>query len=585
MKGEIKNKSRTGHAVLVPEIELLRRRWGLPKEAESAVRSLLDAMEEGHTRVVLPGGVADLKMLGDSCRKVSHGLKGTPVPLVAHHEGNHWHLQSWRLAKAEGEIAQEILKRLKPVVGESSVTKPAAKLLNELFAPTQDNEKQLQALYCAVRNQFVLITGGPGSGKTYTLARILALLAHLQLRKNRTPLRVALAAPTGKAADRMRESVSVSLDKLGDSFSDTVESLKEAAGRARTLHSLLGYNPSTASCRYNADNPLPVDLVIVDEASMIDVFLWCRLLKAIPREAKLILLGDPNQLESVGMGAVLGELVRATQRNKELKSCWVHLEKTQRFKNSPGIQGLADAVVRRDALKAVDLLSGRLDGGASAGLSWEADQKQFGWELIPKSVQTALEEVASATSPDRALKAMDKIRILAAHREHAWGVKGINGVIEAHLFRIDATQDVSRVHNQPIIINQNDTETGLKNGSVGVLFSDHNGQRRAWFPAASSAEPLKDFPVTKLPDHSLAWSLTIHRSQGSEFDQVLVVLPQSESPLATRELIYTAITRAKNTVHLRGSLKVIEQAIMDESHRETGLGWALDTHAGLCCEE
>jgi exodeoxyribonuclease V alpha subunit len=313
-------------------------------------------------------------------------------------------------------------------------------------------------------------------------------------------------------------------------------------------------------------------VLILDECSMVDVLLWRAMLDALPKDARLILLGDPNQLESVGHGNVFGELARiASKKESPLHSSHVHLTATRRFKDRPGILAFAQALENFDADSAVALLEDA--NGPQSGLQWlPTTGGALSYESFPETIQASLAQVAGADTPDAALAALSKVCILTAQREFFVGAKATSSLIDLYFSR---HPQLGR--NRPIIINHNDPDTGLRNGSVGVIHTDANGVRKAWFPAMKGK--LQEFSVARLPDHSPAWAITIHRSQGSEFDDVLVVLPQKESPMATRELLYTAITRAKRNVIIVGDIETVRIAATTRSNRQTLLAFHLENHS------
>jgi exodeoxyribonuclease V alpha subunit len=528
-----------------PDIEWLQRKWGLPPHAVKPVMELLREESGGSTACPIAETITDWGSAAGGAEDSS--------PLVITESAGKKYLQSRRLYAAERDVAARILG----MAGKEIPLADALDQLSAVFPHAAKSDLQAAAARVAMSRQLTMITGGPGTGKTHTLARILALLVASGIPANS----IRLAAPTGKASDRMKKAISDSLAGLPEDFQK--HSLARIADSSATLHKLLRHNPQTGRSSFDARQPLPCGVLIVDECSMVDVLLWKAVLQALPGDCRLILLGDPNQLESVGHGNVFAELARAAdEAGSPLGLAHVHLTEARRFKDRPDILAFARALEESDADAAVRLLEESRGSDAARGLAWlENPGAAFPCGSFPKPVLDALETVAFAESPEQAIAALGKICILTAQREFFVGAKAVSAGIDRHFL------SRAGVRNQPVIINHNDPETGLRNGTVGVIHSAPDGKRKAWFQAGDGK--LKDVAVAKLPDFSPAWAITIHRSQGSEYDDVLVILPRKESPMATRELLYTAITRAKHHVYVAGDLDSVRKAATTSSARRT----------------
>ncbi len=559
-------------------VDYLIDSWSLPRERSAEVASLLAAQAEGGTAVCLARNVTATPGDWGKAATLSTGNEIRPLVLDADPEPGATYLQSWRYFSAERQIAARLqaLAAASPRLGRSPVDSIP------LAADLGLNEEQQAAVQCGLSRRLTVITGGPGTGKTHTLARLLALMIAAEPAR---PWVVKLAAPTGKAADRMREAINTSVQNLPATFDEPIRKrLLECATDAGTLHRMLGYNPATGRCRADEASPLQADVIIVDECSMVDTLLWQALLAGLGSETRLILLGDPNQLESVAAGDVLGSIVRhvrASAADDPLRSAWTELQHARRFDPNSALAKLASLVVApghtQETLSILRENTCANPGPAESrrgSIAWLPEPGPTPtWGQLPEPVRAAIELAAREPDPTQALVALDRIRILAANRKGPWGVGGFNRLIEQHL----KTAAISgRRPNLPIIINRNDPETGLKNGSVGVMISTGEGeslQRYAYFPPKDAGGKPQKIAEGRLPsDRSTAWAMTIHRSQGSEFDQVLVVLPtDEESPLASRELLYTAITRTKVTAWLWGREAVVQAALACKAGRPTRL--------------
>lgn len=529
-----------------PEIDWLQSKWALPPGAATAVAGLLTAHASGSTAYKLERAVSDW---GNAAAEPKNDTT-TPLVLVPH--GGATYLQTRWFFGAEKKIAAHLARLHAAPPG----TAPAGFLAK--YFPEPGGQRDAAAL--ALSHGLSIITGGPGTGKTYTLARILAILLETGATD---PRRIQLAAPTGKAADRMREAVRDSSGGLAEGLR---AKLVEASCSSKTIHSLLGYHPGKNAFSRHAGCRLPCHVVIVDECSMVDTLLWDALLDALPESAKLILLGDPNQLESVGRGNAFAEMAASPA----LAPARIHLTKSRRFADRPAIARLALAIEARNPGDALETLSQNQNPACPDGLFWnESASLTKILEALPPAVLDAMQAVAFAPAPADALQALGKVRILTSHRSPSVGHSPLGAMLEEILAKKNPGE---RILNRPVIIDRNDPETGLRNGEVGVIHSPAPETRLAFFEKREAG-----IPTSNLPDHSPAWSITIHRSQGSEYDNVVAILPRAaESPLATRELLYTAITRASANLSVFGPAEVVEKAVSKAERRTALLGFHLE---------
>ena len=457
-------------------------------------------------------------------------------------------------------------------------------------ATNQTVDWQAVAAVTALTHRFCVISGGPGTGKTATVVKILALLV---AQAGATPLRIALLAPTGKAAMRLRTAISQAKLSLGDTR------LRDAIPEdTATLHRALGPLPNSPYFRHHANNPLMVDVVIVDEASMVDVALMAKLLDALPSTARLILLGDKDQLASVEAGAVLGDLC-ATDSQAAM-SATAHAQLLAVLPSAQAapvasvpLPAMQDALVvlrhsyRFDAHSAIGQLSSAVNqGDATAVLrhlrnSQRSPEDSVAW-LEQPSLDDLLQPALTAYArylqePDisAALQAFNRFRILCAHRQGPEGVTFLNRQLEERLQRARLLRGGGTWYpGRPVMITENHYGLRLFNGDLGLILPDPTQPQRlyAWF---ETSDGLRRVLPARLPAHETAYAMTVHKSQGSEFDDLLLVLPQHLSPVLSRELLYTGITRARQRLTLIGSAAVIRQAVQTRTRRASGLRDAL----------
>jgi exodeoxyribonuclease V alpha subunit len=415
---------------------------------------------------------------------------------------------------------------------------------------------QREAATAFVRRSLSILTGGPGTGKTRTATVALVLLAE-QFSVAEKRARFALAAPTGKAATRLAESLTASLDRL--SLPANLRAMLPTG--ATTLHRLLGGRPGSSQFRHDASNPLPLDALIVDEASMVDLPLMAKLFAALRPTTRVLLLGDPHQLASVEAGHVLGDLCASP-----LREGLTELTKNHRFGDDSGIYRLSRAVKSGDEKAAHALLSSPPADLVPAPLPAPS---ALGATLRERAV-AGFRPYLTAASPAEALAAFGGFRILCAVREGPYGVAHLNRLAEQALTGAGLlAPGQAHYAGRPILILRNDHQLGLFNGDLGVLRHGEDGALRAYFPG--EAGTVRAFLPARLPEHETAFAMTVHKTQGSEFSRVLIVLPDAGSPVLSRELLYTAITRARDSVELWWSEAALTAALARRVTRWSGL--------------
>ena len=417
-------------------------------------------------------------------------------------------------------------------------------------------EEQCQGAEVALSRGLTVLTGGPGTGKTTTVARLLALLAEQAELDGKPRLRIALAAPTGKAAARLQEAVQLEVDKLAVVDRERLQGL-----RATTMHRLLGSKPDTSSrFRHNRENRLPHDVIVVDETSMVSLTMMARLLEAVRPDSRLLLVGDPDQLASVEAGAVLADLVDGLAVVPD--SPVARLVTPHRFGESIG--ALAQAIRDDDADRALEVLAAGGDHIEWVDSDEPADRLRK--VLVPQALE--LRRAAVLGDGPAALATLDEHRLLCAHRRGPYGVAYWNRQVERWLAEETDTPLWSTWYlGRPILVTANDYGLRLYNGDTGVTLM-RDGALRA--VVAGSEGPV-EFATSRLADVETMHAMTIHKSQGSQATEVTVLLPPEDSRLLTRELLYTAVTRAREKVRVIGTAEQLRAAVARRAVRASGL--------------
>ena len=607
-----------GHSCLpLPTLHADVHAWlAWPSEAHGAVAAAL-ALLPAHA------SAARAAWMGSSVLEIDPPHDEGATPLVLH--GDRLYLR--RYWRQEVQVARQARERALPL-GDAALQPPdlarASVLLAQLFArdgaavgqtPVADPDWQQVACALALRGRLCLVTGGPGTGKTYTAARLLVL--QQALHAGPQPLRVALAAPTGKAAARLRQAMVAALEDLQQQrgLELPLDAWSRSLGPARTLHALLGTRPGTRRFVHDASRPLEVDLLFVDEASMVHLEMMAALLQALPPGARLVLLGDRDQLASVEAGAVMGDLCAGAGAYAPETAAWVArvsgqvlvpdpaaaadgltqqtvvLRQSRRFAGAIGL--LAQAVNRGAGAEALALL--RAPTGAELALVQAADAQavarlavhgrpgaggdDFGYAACLQLLgQRPAPQAGFEPWVRELLTRYDRMRVLCAVREGPWGVAAVNTAIETALALQGLLQRRGEWYEgRPVMVTRNDPALGVYNGDIGLVLAtpgaDGGTTLRAWFMDGSA---LRSVAISRLVDVETAFAMTVHKSQGSEFAHVLLVLPEDDSPVLTRELVYTGITRARQAFTLVAPQPLrLEAACARLTRRLSGLGTML----------
>jgi len=543
---------------------------------EKTIQLVLEALEAGQVSLnmqdaVLSSGAETVEVWQQ--KLIEAGVAAEPegfAPLIV--DNGHLYLARYHLYHSK------LNQRLNQLATEAAVTvneKQTIETLNRLFSETDISPNwQKVAAALALTKRLCVISGGPGTGKTTTVLRLLAALCTTNKK-----LRIRLAAPTGKAAARMQESIRNNLADL-----DCDESIKQQLQlQASTLHRLLGYKPNSVNFRHHERNPLAVDVLVIDESSMIDSAMMSKCLDALPANARVILLGDKDQLAAVDPGSPFASICKqfgfsqafadnlshlsgqslagfTSDQPQALADNLVFLHHSYRFDDKSGIGQLAKAINAGENDKAVALMActDYLD------IEWVDYKAQEYRRYSSKELDPLISKVKlgfkpflhalhqKKVEPEKVFEAFNQFCLLTAMH------KGFCGRIETNNLcqkALGFTEDKIWYHGRPVMVSNNDYQTGLYNGDVGICLDlESNGQLRVYFP---TSEGFKDFTPSRIPVHETAFAITVHKSQGSEFTEVLFLLPDTANSVFNKALVYTAITRAKKQVELWGQHEVL----------------------------
>jgi exodeoxyribonuclease V alpha subunit len=532
-------------------------------------------------------------------------------------------LSTRRMYELQRRIARELLERAKrPFASEELPDDLDARIASFFREPFGSDRESFEAARLAARSRLAVVTGGPGTGKTFLVARLLAAL-HATSRTRR-PLTVALAAPTGKAAVRMLEALQGAL--AGVDLEDRVRTAL-ADLDARTIHRLLGIGEYGLP-RHHARRPLAADVVVVDEVSMVDLVLMERLLDATAADARLVLLGDRDQLASVDAGSVLGDVVRDVldgRPDATLRGNVAELTRSRRFEDAPEVAAVAGAlrgssdarleeVLRRMAGEPLEpgrasviahlgapvaagpaalprpaehdldaLAAPYLEGFALLGGRRRAERREGYAALLARELDAGArpsEALRDLAVQRRILDAFEGYRVLAAHRRGPCGVEALDRALGRRIRErllagrgLDAELPRSGLHwlGRAVLVTENAYDVELMNGDIGLVLVDGGGKLAAAFPAPRSPAGVRHVALSRLPAHEGAFAMTVHKAQGSQYERVAFVLAGRASPIQTRELVYTAVTRAKDQFAWLGSLDEVRDALSRRVVRASAL--------------
>lgn len=499
--------------------------------------------------------ISDVQILDLIAKSGLIGTPGDSKPLIL--DDRKVYLQ--KIWKYENELIDWLLNKADE---NDTLAKENIQFVDQSFEGSTEVDWQRIAVKVSLLKNLVIVSGGPGTGKTFTIKRIIEALKYSNSDKK---IKIALAAPTGKAAQRLNDSLA-----SDEEFE---------VGAAVTVHKLLGAEFGSSTYKYNKANQLVYDVVVVDEASMLDIHLWTALIRALPDTAKLILLGDKDQLSSVEAGSILGDICSGATNSFSMKvaseirepllsnksfplnDCFILLEKTYRVEEGSGIKVLSDAVNSGDYERVLEIL----ESDQFPYVTLKDSSKKNVDELISKYV---LKPAQNNRSIEDIRNGLNTYKILCALRRGPFGIEEINRASEKALkglMGIPANQQW--YSGRTIMMNRTNNQFKLRNGETGLCIQASESEFEILF---DRKEEFK-LPTTRLQDYELAFANTIHKSQGSEYDHVAIVLPNETNPLLSRELLYTAITRAKKSIVIYAKEEIVVDAVKKVVSRNSGI--------------
>ncbi len=570
-----------------------------PHEAEGAIIGAYLAcavIDDSHTCLVLKDdnvamaaeatGVAGLDTASviegvHSSRVV--GRPGETRPLILEDERLYLH----RYWSYERSAARRLLELSNSLL-EPCDMQAAIRAVQRLFPPGPAvPDWQKIAAFNVLFRRLVVITGGPGTGKTRTAAALMALLLASEPERE---LSFAMCAPTGKAAARLTESAATAGRCLA--LDETIR--QRMPERAQTVHRLLGAGREPGRFQFNRENPLPHDVVILDEASMIDLPMMVHLTDALRRDARLVLMGDKDQLASVEAGSVMRDLCsgaklfpyseefsrRAALIGEDVRSghggavnglrdCIIALDHSYRFRPGSGIDELASAVNCGDFSQVKNILN---DPGLKRARFISARREDL-FSFLEREALPWARSLAVSSSLGEAMEGMDGLRILCGTKRGPGGVESVNRFMRDAVEHYEKAPGRTIFKGVPVIINRNNYMMELFNGDTGIAWPDESGRLKIWFSFGKTE--MRSFSPLGLPSFDHAWAITVHRSQGSEFKKVVFILPSGKTAMPGRELLYTAVTRAREEITIWGTWEDLRACVENRTRRDSGLSMRL----------